>query len=83
MSEIRSKKSNTPHIKIHIAENKMFPLDIANLGDCAFAANMKDESWFWHLRYGHLHFNGLKLLSQKQMVCGLPSIVCTNDVCEG
>jgi len=36
----------------------------------------------WHLRYGHLNVNGLKLLVQKDMVIGLPK---TNelDLCEG
>ena len=32
----------------------------------------------WHNRYGHLSFEGLKALKQKQMVYGLPELVCSN-----
>ncbi|KAK2981110.1 hypothetical protein RJ640_021164 [Escallonia rubra] len=34
----------------------------------------KNETSLWHLRYGHLNINGLKLLSQNEMVLGLPKI---------
>lgn len=70
-------------VKINSAENKMFPLEISCLDDYALVATIKDDSWLWHLRYGHLHFNGLKLLSQKKMVHGLPSVSCVDNVCEG
>ena len=36
---------------------------------------IEDLSKLWHLRYGHLGFSGLNLLSKKRMVEGLPSIV--------
>ena len=40
----------------------MFSLDVSNMED------------LWHLRYGHLHMNGLKILSDKGMIF---------DLCEG
>ncbi|KAH9715665.1 hypothetical protein KPL71_021147 [Citrus sinensis] len=43
----------------------------------------KDQSWTWHLRYGHLNFGGLELLSKKNMVKGLPYINHPNQLCEG
>lgn len=36
----------------------------------------------WQLRYGHLNIRGLKLLSQKDMVVGLPNIGKLN-FCKG
>jgi hypothetical protein len=41
-----------------------------------------NQSELWHLRYGHLNINGLKLLNQKQIVYGLPKINQIG-VCEG
>jgi hypothetical protein len=41
-----------------------------------------DESWLWHLRYGHLYFGGLDLLQKKQMVKGFPNIQQPTSSCE-
>ncbi|KAE8683276.1 TMV resistance protein N-like [Hibiscus syriacus] len=43
----------------------------------------KDASWLWHLRFGHLNFGGLELLSKKEMVKGLPHINHPDQLCEG
>eukprot|EP00253_Pinus_taeda_P020270 PITA_20270 len=43
----------------------------------------KDENWLWHLRFGHLNFGGLNLLSRKGMVRGLPLIEKLDSLCEG
>jgi len=61
----------------------MFPLGISCLDDSALVANVRDDSWIWHLRYGHSYFNALKLLSHKKMVHDLPCISCVDDVCGG
>ena len=42
-----------------------------------------DESMICHQRYGHLHFNAMKLLCTKNVVQGLPSISFEDRVCEG
>lgn len=48
-----------------------------------FQAEVKDENWLWHLRFGHLNFGGLNLLHRKGMVKGLPLIEKPGSVCEG
>jgi len=45
-------------------------------------AEIKDPSWLWHFRYGHLNFSGLKTLQQKDMVIGLPKIHIPSQICE-
>ena len=45
-------------------------------------AEVKELSWLWHLRYGHLNFGGLKTLKQKHMVTSRPQISITSQVCE-
>ena len=42
-----------------------------------------NESWLWHRRLGHLNFQSLKNLQQKNMVYGLPNIQEVKEVCEG
>ena len=45
-------------------------------------AKVKDLSWFWHFRYGHLSFGGLSTLERKNMVAELPKIVVSSQVYE-
>ncbi|GJT32171.1 retrovirus-related pol polyprotein from transposon TNT 1-94 [Tanacetum coccineum] len=44
---------------------------------------LKDHSWLWHMRYRHLNFGDLKLISSKEMVKGFDQIDHPNQVCEG
>ncbi|KAA0032987.1 copia protein [Cucumis melo var. makuwa] len=43
----------------------------------------KDPNWIWHLRFGHLNFDGLRLLARKNMVKGLPYVKLPDQLCEG
>ncbi|KZV18661.1 hypothetical protein F511_40615 [Dorcoceras hygrometricum] len=75
----------TGHVlaKVNMAENHMFPLVFSKLESHAMVTMTKNASQLWHLRYGHLHTAGLRLLNQKEMVCGLPRIDVDGAVCEG
>ena len=68
-----------------MTKNRMFLLtmrnDLTNSLN-AYKTKSLDQSWLWHLRYGHLHFGGLELLQKKQMVKGLPSIEQPTGSCE-
>ncbi|KAL6351339.1 hypothetical protein AAG906_035131 [Vitis piasezkii] len=66
---IKDKKSDQIIVDVQYGINKLFPLEMS-------------MSLIWHLRYGHLNVKGLKLLSKKEMMFGLPKIDSVN-VCEG
>lgn len=40
------------------------------------------ETHLWHCRFGHLNHDGLKLLADKHMVVGLPTLKTTKEKCE-
>ena len=66
-----------------MSKNKMFPLNIQNdVAKCLNACH-KDPTWIWHLRFGHLNFGGLELISKNNMVKGLLSINHSNQLCKG
>eukprot|EP00253_Pinus_taeda_P009530 PITA_09530 len=79
--------------EVKMTRNRMFPLriradlknkiEIAAVTQEAFQSVPKDENWLWHLRFGHLNFGGLNLLSRKEMVKGLPLIEKPDSLCEG
>eukprot|EP00253_Pinus_taeda_P010795 PITA_10795 len=56
---------------------------IAAVTQEAFQSIPKDENWLWNLRFGHLNFGGLNMLSRKGMVKGLPLIDKLDSLCEG
>ena len=68
---------------VEMSKNRMFPLNIQHDAMRCLNAIIKDDSWLWHLRLGHLNFGGLKLLSSKKMVKGLPYIDHPDELCEG
>eukprot|EP00253_Pinus_taeda_P032692 PITA_32692 len=79
--------------EVKMTRNRMFPLRIraylknkeviAAVTQEAFQSVPNDENWLWHLRFGHLSFGGLNLLSRKGMVRGLPLIEKPDSLCEG
>lgn len=66
---------------VQMTSNRLFLLRIKSVQACLLAKE-NDSTWLWHLRYGHLNFNGLRTLHQKQMVTGLPLINPPSRVCE-
>ncbi|GKA00598.1 retrovirus-related pol polyprotein from transposon TNT 1-94, partial [Tanacetum coccineum] len=60
---------------------KFLPVAQPNKETC-FNSSTEDRAQIWHCRYGHLSFNGLTLLKQKEMVRGFPYIGASSRVCE-
>ncbi|KAE8699231.1 BTB/POZ and MATH domain-containing protein 4-like [Hibiscus syriacus] len=68
--------------KVMMSKNRMFLINIQNdVAKCPKAC-YKDASCLWHLRFRHLNFGGLELLSKKEMVKGLPRINHSDQLCE-
>jgi len=60
----------------------MFPVDF-HMGDFkCLNGIMNNESWLWHLRFGHLNFQSLENLSKRNLVNGLPYIHHPDQLCE-
>ncbi|GJZ32249.1 retrovirus-related pol polyprotein from transposon TNT 1-94 [Tanacetum coccineum] len=69
--------------KVPMTKNRMFILNIQHDEAKFLKSCLEDHLWLWHMRYGHLNFGDLKLLSSKGMVKGLDQIDHPNQVCEG
>ncbi|XP_049406281.1 uncharacterized protein LOC125869931 [Solanum stenotomum] len=70
--------------KAKMTENKLFPLDMHDIGSTnfCFSTKLNSQAWLWHYRYGHLNFGGLKMLQQKKIVTGLPNFDMPVDICK-
>ncbi|KAL4384578.1 hypothetical protein GQ457_15G010370 [Hibiscus cannabinus] len=69
-------------VQVDMTRNRLFTIDIESGEVKCMKTAIKDDSWLWHLRYGHLGFSGLKLLSKAKMVNRLPEINPPNQLCE-
>ena len=76
---------------VQMTKNRMFPLRIetcfssqvvVSLKQSALSSVIEDSSRLWHLRYGHLGYAGLNLLSNKKIVDGLSNILNLCDKCK-
>ncbi|GJV63637.1 ribonuclease H-like domain, reverse transcriptase, RNA-dependent DNA polymerase [Tanacetum coccineum] len=44
--------------------------------------NLKEDTWLWHARLGHLNFESLRSMAQRDLVQGIPTIKHTTQVCD-
>ncbi|KAL0355685.1 UNVERIFIED_CONTAM: Copia protein [Sesamum radiatum] len=68
--------------KVTMTSNRMFKLNVKTAEAKCLQACINDSSWIWHMRFGHLNFEGLKMLGEKNMVRGVPKINHPNQLCE-
>ena len=69
--------------RVQMTSNRCFPMTLEYGNEVARRATVEETTWNWHRRFGHLNFQSLKSLQQKEMVYGLPEIKDTSKVCEG
>ncbi|CAN6693582.1 unnamed protein product [Malus baccata var. baccata] len=70
-------------IKVKKKENRCYPLSLLQDNRLVLKASIDHSTRTWHRRLGHLNFRGLKQLSEKNMVHGLPYLEEIKDVCQG
>ncbi|KAL0356305.1 UNVERIFIED_CONTAM: Retrovirus-related Pol polyprotein from transposon TNT 1-94 [Sesamum radiatum] len=68
--------------KVNMTSNRMFKLNVKTAEAKCLQVCINNSSWIWHMRFGHLNFEGLKMLGEKNMVRGVPKINHPNQLCE-
>ncbi|RDX81141.1 hypothetical protein CR513_38214, partial [Mucuna pruriens] len=72
------KKPETCHTSKSVSD-RTFQIGINILKHQCFATSENKVEWLWHLRYGHLNFKDLHLLTNHKMVKGLPQVVVPEE----
>ena len=48
--------------KVYMSKNRMFLLNLKTIEVKCLRVDVRDKSWRWHMRFGHLNFGALKFL---------------------
>ena len=62
--------------------NRLYVLHVQVAQPVCLAAHRDDNSWQWHERFGHLNFEALKQLGNKEMVQGMPRVEHVEQFCD-
>ena len=69
-------------VKVKRAPNRLYKLTMQPVRPVCLSVRHDTDSWRWHARYGHLHFEALQQMARSDMVRGLPSIEHNGELCE-
>uniref|UniRef100_A0A8R7P947 Retrovirus-related Pol polyprotein from transposon TNT 1-94 n=1 Tax=Triticum urartu TaxID=4572 RepID=A0A8R7P947_TRIUA len=68
--------------KVKRSPNQFYKLCIRPVRPVCLGASTGSVSWRWHARFGHLHMDALQRMARGEMVCGLPGIEHTGELCQ-
>ncbi|KAM2307500.1 hypothetical protein ACFX1S_029841 [Malus domestica] len=69
---------------VQMKGNRCFPLMFEYVDHIvANRATIEGNTWKWHIRFGHLNYDSLRMLQEMCMVYGLLHLQEHNQVCEG
>nr|GEY77700.1 zinc finger, CCHC-type [Tanacetum cinerariifolium] len=73
---------NKIFMKVTRQRNRLYKANLRIGTRVCLLANLKDDTWLWHARLGHLNFESLKSMAQRNLVRGIPTIKHTSQVCD-
>ncbi|GJR14406.1 zinc finger, CCHC-type containing protein [Tanacetum coccineum] len=73
---------NKIFMKVTRQRNRLYKANLRIGTPVCLLANLKDDTWLWHARLGHLNFESLKSMAQKDLVRGIPTIKHTTQICD-
>ena len=68
--------------RIEMGRNRMYKLNLRSIKEKCLRVDIEDKTLLWHLHFGHLHYDGLKRLANKNIVLGLPNMDYVGKFCE-
>jgi hypothetical protein len=68
--------------KVNRRSNRLYVLHVQVAHPLCLAARRDDVAWRWHKHFEHLHFEALKQLGKKEMVCGMPCVDHVEQLCD-
>jgi hypothetical protein len=72
--EVTEKSTMRTIMRVQRSGNRLYKIELKAMEPVSFLAKVDDQSWLWHGRLGHVNFESIKMLVEKEMAGGLPLI---------
>jgi hypothetical protein len=80
--EISVTEKNPPRLIMCVQRttNRLYKIELKPIEPTCLLASLGDHAWLWHGRLGHVNFQSIKKLVDKEMVSGVPLIQLPDQV---
>nr|AAK50412.1 Putative retroelement [Oryza sativa Japonica Group] len=69
-------------MKVRRTSNRLYRIELQLASQVCLLASLDNPAWLWHARIGHVNFHALKLLVDKEMASGVPTVHHPNQLCQ-
>ena len=80
--EVAEKNPERMIMRVQRSLNRLYKIELKCVEPVCLKSSVDDESWLWHGRLGHVNFNSMKMLVEKEMAGGLPLIEHPDQLCQ-
>jgi hypothetical protein len=70
LTEVTKKKTMRTIMSVQRSGNRLYKIELRTVEPVSFLAKVADESWLWHVRLGHVNFQSIRMLVEKEMAGG-------------
>ena len=68
-------------MKVRRSQNRLYKVKLHLAIPTCFLGKLEEPAWLWHARFGHVNFQSLKKIADKEMVMGVPSFKHPHQLC--
>jgi hypothetical protein len=79
--EVSKKSTMRMIMRVQRSINRLHKIVLKTVEPVCLLANVSDESWLWHGTLGHVNFQLIRMLVEREMAAGLPLIDHLDQVC--
>jgi len=80
--EVEEKETCRVIMRVQRTVNRLYKIELVPVEPICLLTSVQDEAWVWHGRLGHVSFQAMMKLVDKEMVGGVPLIQHPDQVCQ-
>ncbi|KAL8157792.1 hypothetical protein AgCh_002484 [Apium graveolens] len=70
-------------MKVKRSANRLYKIIMESTRGSCMLSKSEEAAWLWHTRLGHMNFQAVKLMTEHEMVYGVPRFSLPKELCTG